>query len=163
MSEAPTPIPSALDLLTQVQSRPVCDGASISPEGAQFPLVHVDWHEGHGFVLQCYEDEESWSDFLVTSQNFSAPSNRSGAWRAGAGTMAARVVRFGGADHPGPQSFFEVRQARPGPQVGQNRYFSTRNRVGRSGRKRRLGTRESGKERRCRAIMLVGDGDGRSS
>ena len=74
MSEAPTPIPSALDLLTQVQSRPVCDGASISPEGAQFPLVHVDWHEGHGFVLQCYEDEESWSDFLVTSQDFSAPS-----------------------------------------------------------------------------------------
>src|SRR2546428_5694249 len=127
MSEAPTPIPSALELLTQVQSQPVWDGASISPEGAQFPFFHVDWHEGHGFVLQCYEDEESWSDFLVTSQNFSAPSNRSGAWRAGAGTMAARVVRFGGADHPGPQSFFEVRQARPGPQVGQNRYFSTRN------------------------------------
>ena len=74
MSEAPTPIPSALDLLTQVQSRPVCDGASISPEGAQFPLVHVDWHEGHGFVLQCYEDEESWSDFLVTSRHFSLPS-----------------------------------------------------------------------------------------
>jgi hypothetical protein len=74
MSEAPTPIPSPLDLLTQVQSRPVWDGASISPEGAEFPLVHVDWHEGHGFVLQCYEDEESWSDFLVTSQNFSAPS-----------------------------------------------------------------------------------------
>jgi hypothetical protein len=74
MSEAPTPIPSALELLTQVQSRPVWDGASISPEGAQFPLVHVDWHEGHGFVFQCYEDEESWSDFLVTSQDFSAPS-----------------------------------------------------------------------------------------
>ena len=74
MSEAPTPIPSALELLTQVQSRPVWDGASISPEGAQFPLVHVDWHEGHGFVLQCYEDEESWSDFLVTGQDFSAPS-----------------------------------------------------------------------------------------
>ena len=74
MSEAPTPIPSASELLTQVQSRPVWDGASISPEDAQFPLVHVDWHEGHGFVLQCYEDEESWSDFLVTSQHFSPPS-----------------------------------------------------------------------------------------
>jgi hypothetical protein len=74
MSETPTPIRSVLELLTQVQSRPVWDGASISPEGAQVPLVHVDWHEGHGFVLQCYEDEESWSDFLVTSQDFSAPS-----------------------------------------------------------------------------------------
>jgi hypothetical protein len=74
MSDAPTPIPSALELVTQVQSRPVWDGASISPEGAQFPVVHLDWHEGHGFVLQCYEDEESWSDFLVTSQDFSAPS-----------------------------------------------------------------------------------------
>jgi hypothetical protein len=74
MSEAPTPIPSALELLTSVQSRPVWDGASISPEGAQFPLVHVDWHEGHGFVFQCYEDEESWSDFLVTSRHFSTPS-----------------------------------------------------------------------------------------
>lgn len=68
------PVPLVPEILTQVQSRPVWDGASISPEDAQFPLVHVDWHEGHGFVLQCYEDEESWSDFLVTSQHFSPPS-----------------------------------------------------------------------------------------
>ena len=68
------PFPSVPELLTRVQSRLVWDGASISPEDAQFPLVHVDWHEGHGFVLQCYEDEESWSDFLVTSQHFSPPS-----------------------------------------------------------------------------------------
>lgn len=68
------PVPSVPELLTQVQSRPVWDGGSISLEDAQFPLVHVDWHEGHGFVLQCYEDEESWSDFLVTSQHFSPPS-----------------------------------------------------------------------------------------
>jgi len=67
-------VPSVPELLTRVQSRPVWDGASISPQDAQFPLVHVDWHEGHGFVLQCYEDEESWSDFLVTSQHFSPPS-----------------------------------------------------------------------------------------
>lgn len=36
MSEAPTPIPSAAELLADVQSRPVWDGASISPEDAQF-------------------------------------------------------------------------------------------------------------------------------
>jgi hypothetical protein len=31
-------------------------------------------HEGGGFVLQCYEHGESWSDFLVTSRQFSTPS-----------------------------------------------------------------------------------------
>jgi hypothetical protein len=67
------PIPSASELLNEVQSRPAWDGASISPVDTQFPLVHVDWHE-HGFVFQCYEDEESWSDFLVTSRHFSTPS-----------------------------------------------------------------------------------------
>ena len=74
MSDARMPIPSALELLSEVQSHPVWDGASISPADAQFPLVHIDWHEGHGFVLQCYESEESWSDFLVTSRHFSTPS-----------------------------------------------------------------------------------------
>jgi hypothetical protein len=68
------PVPSVSELLIEVQSRPVWDGASISPVDARFPLVHVDWHEGHGFVLQCYEDEESWSYFLVTSRHFSSPS-----------------------------------------------------------------------------------------
>jgi len=60
--------------LAGVQFRPVWDGASISPDCAQFPLVYVDWHEGHGFVFQCYENEDSWSDFLVTSRSFSPPS-----------------------------------------------------------------------------------------
>ena len=68
------PIPSASELLSDVQSRPVWDGASISPADARFPLIHIDWHEGYGFILQCYEDEESSSDFLVTSQRFSTPS-----------------------------------------------------------------------------------------
>ncbi|MBI3049681.1 MAG: hypothetical protein HYY76_15360 [Acidobacteria bacterium] len=74
MSEAPMPIASASEILTEVQSRSAWDGASISPADAQCPLVHIDWHEGHGFVFQCYENEESWSDFLVTGQHFSPPS-----------------------------------------------------------------------------------------
>ncbi len=73
-SEAALPIPSVSELLTRVQSCPAWDGASISPADAQFPLVHLDWHTGHGFVIQCYEDEQSWSYFLVTSSHFSAPS-----------------------------------------------------------------------------------------
>jgi hypothetical protein len=74
MSDAPMPITSVPELLADVQSRPAWDGASISPADADYPLVHLDWHEGHGFVFQCYEDEESWSDFLVTSRQFSTPS-----------------------------------------------------------------------------------------
>jgi hypothetical protein len=62
------------ELLRIVQSRPTWDGASISPVDAEYPRVHVDWHEGYGFVFQCYEREESPSDFLVTSRRFSPPS-----------------------------------------------------------------------------------------
>jgi hypothetical protein len=74
MNEAPLPIPSASELVRDVQSRPVWDGASISPADAEHPRVYLDWHEGHGFVFQCYEDDESWSAFLVTSRRFSTPS-----------------------------------------------------------------------------------------
>ena len=73
-NETPLPIPSVSDLLARVQSSPAWDGTSIAPADDQFPLIHVDWHDGHGFVVQCYEDEQSWSYFLVTSRNFSPPS-----------------------------------------------------------------------------------------
>lgn len=68
------PIVSVRDLLADVQLRPVWDGASISPADAEYPRVHVDWHKDNGFVFQCYENEESWSDFLVTSREFSTPT-----------------------------------------------------------------------------------------
>jgi hypothetical protein len=74
ISDAPIPITSVAELLADVQSREVWDGASISPVDADYPLVQIDWHEGNGFVLQCYEDGEAWSNFLVTSRDFSAPS-----------------------------------------------------------------------------------------
>lgn len=71
MSDAPIPIASARDLFADVRSRPVWDGASISPVDAEYPRVHLDWHERYGFVFQCYEHDESWGDFLVTSRQFS--------------------------------------------------------------------------------------------
>jgi hypothetical protein len=74
MSEAPMPITSVPELLADVQTRPTWDGASITPADADYPRVHLDWHEGHGFVFQCYEDVESWSDFLVSSDQLSTPS-----------------------------------------------------------------------------------------
>jgi hypothetical protein len=74
MSDAPMPITSVPQLLGDIQSRPVWDGASIAPAGGDYPRVHLDWHEGNGFLFQCYENAESWSDFLVTSRQFSTPS-----------------------------------------------------------------------------------------
>ena len=114
MSDAPMPIASASELLENVQSRPVWDGASISPADADYPRVRLDWHEGHGFVFQCFEGDHS--RFLV-------PLNRGGAWRASHRTMAARAIRFCGTGHAGLESFSGVRQTRPGARVGQNRRF----------------------------------------
>ena len=48
--------------------------ASLAPAEAQFPLLHIDWHEGRGFVIQCYENEDSRSDFLVTGPQCGLPA-----------------------------------------------------------------------------------------
>ena len=66
-SETALPIPAVSEILARLRSGPVWDGASIAPADGQFPLLHVEWHEGHGFVIQCYEDEQAWSDFMVSS------------------------------------------------------------------------------------------------
>jgi hypothetical protein len=65
-SETALPIPAVSEILARLRSGPVWDGASIAPADDRFPLLHVEWHEGHGFVIQCYEDEQAWSDFLLT-------------------------------------------------------------------------------------------------
>jgi hypothetical protein len=73
-SGAPMPIMSVPELLADIRSRPAWDAASIAPADGHYPCVHLDWHEGHGFVFQCYEHEDSSSDFLVTSPERSTPS-----------------------------------------------------------------------------------------
>lgn len=73
-SDAPMPIASATGLLADVRSRPAWDGALVEAEDVQFPRVTVDWHDGQGFVLHCWEDETSSGDFLVTRREFSTPS-----------------------------------------------------------------------------------------
>jgi hypothetical protein len=49
-SEATLPIPAVSEILARLRSGPVWDGASIVPANGQFPLLHIEWHEGHGFV-----------------------------------------------------------------------------------------------------------------
>ena len=67
------PIPPVSEILARLRSGPVWDGASVAPADDQFPLLHVEWHEGHGFVIQCYEDEQAWSDFLLTGPRCGPP------------------------------------------------------------------------------------------
>lgn len=73
-SEEALRLPPASDILAQVRARPVWDLASIAPAEGQFPLLHIDWHEGRGFVLQCYQDEQSWSDFLTSGSECGVPT-----------------------------------------------------------------------------------------
>ena len=72
--QTPLPIPEASEILARVQSSPVWDVASIAPADEQFPLLHIEWHVGRGFVMQCYENENSWSDFLVVGPECGPPA-----------------------------------------------------------------------------------------
>ena len=72
--ETELPIPAVSEILARLRSSPVWDVALIAPADDQFPLLHVEWHEGHGFVIQCYEDEQAWSDFLLTGARCGPPT-----------------------------------------------------------------------------------------
>ena len=72
--ETQLPIPAASEILARLRSAPVWDVASIAPANHQFPLLHVEWHEGQGFIIQCYEDEQAWSDFLLTGPRCGSPT-----------------------------------------------------------------------------------------
>ena len=72
--ETDVPIPAVSQILKRLRSGPVWDVASIAPANNQYPLLHVEWHEGHGFVIQCYENEQAWSDFLLTAIHCGPPA-----------------------------------------------------------------------------------------
>ena len=72
--ETELPIPAVSQILARLRSGPVWDVASIAPADSQFPLLHVEWHEGHEFVVQCYEDENAWSDFLLAGLRCGPPT-----------------------------------------------------------------------------------------
>jgi len=67
-------IPAVSAILARLRSSPIWDAASIAPADDQFPLLCVEWHEGHGFVIQCYEDAQAWSDFLLTGARCGPPA-----------------------------------------------------------------------------------------
>ena len=73
-SKVDVPVPTIAEVLALVRLHPVWDVATIFPAGAQFPLIHIECRDGKGFVIQCFEDEESLSEFLVSNPHCSAPS-----------------------------------------------------------------------------------------
>jgi hypothetical protein len=60
-------------LLARIPRSAPWDVLSVFPAHGDFPRAHVSWHEGHGFVMQCFEDDTSWGYFLVRRQPLSAP------------------------------------------------------------------------------------------
>lgn len=71
-------IPAAPEILARRRSGPVWDVASIPHPVDQYPFLHVEWHEGQGFVVQCYEDEQAWGDFLTAGSQCGPPTIRVG-------------------------------------------------------------------------------------
>jgi hypothetical protein len=69
--EGPALDPS--DLIEIARRLPAWDEMTIAPEASQFPRASLSWHEGHGLVFHCFEDEQSWGFFLVTAPSFSQP------------------------------------------------------------------------------------------
>jgi hypothetical protein len=68
------PVPSGSGLIEIVRRRQVWDELTITWEdNAQFPRASLSWHEGHGLVLHCFEDELSWGFFLAESAALSQP------------------------------------------------------------------------------------------
>ena len=67
-------IASVSAILARVQQGPVWDVASIAPVDNPFPRLHIEWHGGNGFVIQCYEDEHCWSDFRLNGPSCGPPA-----------------------------------------------------------------------------------------
>jgi len=72
--DAPTAVPSASEVLARVRSAAPWDEASICPAQKDFPRLHVTWHDSGGFIVHCFEDEQSLGQFLVNSRDFSPPT-----------------------------------------------------------------------------------------
>jgi hypothetical protein len=67
-------VPPVSDVLSRLRSSPSWDEASICPADEQFPRAHVAWHEGHGFVIQGFEDDRSGGYFLAGGAEMSSPA-----------------------------------------------------------------------------------------
>jgi len=67
------PARDASELIETARRLPVWDEITIEREGAQFPRADLSWHDGHGFVLQCFENEQSGGFLLADAAALSLP------------------------------------------------------------------------------------------
>ena len=67
------PAQDASELLGVARRLPRWDALIIVAENENYPRLHLTWHEDHGFVVQCFEDGESWGFFLAEATAFSPP------------------------------------------------------------------------------------------
>jgi len=73
-SETEMPVPVAAELLARVRSVAPWDDASIYPNDREFPRIHISWRDNEGFNVHCFENEQSFGNFLVSAQVFSPPT-----------------------------------------------------------------------------------------
>ena len=67
------PVPPVAALLAKLSAGPAWDEASICRAGEQYPCLHLAWQAGAGFIVHCFEDAESFGDFLVEGSELGAP------------------------------------------------------------------------------------------
>ena len=72
-SDAELPVPPVATILSRVKSGPSWDSASISPTDQQFPRIHVEFNR-QGFVVQCFEDDQSWGYFVTSGLRVRSPT-----------------------------------------------------------------------------------------
>jgi hypothetical protein len=65
--------PSAAEIVNRLRRGAFRGEVCIYPDDRQFPRATVSLHPGHGYVVQVFEDEQSWSDFLVAAGPISSP------------------------------------------------------------------------------------------
>ena len=70
---ADQPARSAAELLAKIKGAPAWDDLCVSSESSDFPRANLSWHEGQGYVFQCFEDEKSVGYFLVQKKTLTEP------------------------------------------------------------------------------------------
>lgn len=75
VADAPAELPAsnASELLEKVKRGATWDVLSVFSVHSDFPRAYVSWHDGCGFVVQCFENEASGGYFLAESEPLSAP------------------------------------------------------------------------------------------
>lgn len=65
---------TSAEVVVAAVERASIGGVVVHPQDQDFPRFHLDRLAPFGYIVQAWEDEASWSDFLVTAVEFGPPS-----------------------------------------------------------------------------------------